>query len=547
MMRHGFCWLVFCVAGMVFTYRPLLCGQEPTPPAPNTAARKSNENPVAFIPLKQAEQLCRTGKCNEAIEQYNAVIRSGTNTAAAYAGLSRAYLTLKKTNDAYLAAQKAVEQAPSLGTAHSALGEVYFRQGKFAEAQTEFLTALKLGQVDAQTYLDLARFDRATYDFRKAKVAIDRAHGLDPTDPEIGSAWVETRPLSEQVKVFEDDVASQSNYYSRAEKARLKQRLTLLKDEIEHPERTCGVASRPESTEMQLTPIGQDFAGLEVQVNGVGSRLVLSTVSSGIVINGQTAEEAGVQSITRADMDALGEQNPPEVYIGFARSLKIGNLEFQNCYVTVVERASPRSFYDQFQGLIAAGFFSAYLVDVDIPNAKLTLRPLPSRPTAEEQDSAAIDSSDPEAQSFHDRYTAPAMSGWTQMYHFGNAILIPAQVNGSPPALFEVAAASKYNVLSPEFAQERASLKRDFRSAHLEGINGKISSESSGKVKLAIAELHFKAIRVFSFDDTRPSDSGETEIAGYLGFDLLRYLHFTIDYRDGLIHVTFTPGPPGNP
>jgi len=548
-MRHGFSWLVFCIVGMVFADQSL-CQQEATAPPPQTApstfAPNSNEKPVA-VTLEGAEQLCRIGKCNEAVEQYNAIIRSGTNTAGAYAGLARAYLKLRKPNDAYLAAQKAVEQDPSLGTTHSVLGEVYFRQGKLREAQTEFLTASKLGPVDAQTYLDLARLDRATYDFKKAKVAIDKAHSLDPTDPDIAGAWVETRPLSEQVKALEDNIASGSKYYSRAERARFRQRLALMKDEIEHPDRTCAVASRPEGTEMQLAPIGEDFTGLQVQVNGVESRLVLSTVSSGIVIKGQVAEEAGVQPIARADMDALGEQNPPEVYVGFARSVKVGNLEFQNCYVTVVERASPRSFYDQFEGLISAGFFSAYLVDVDIPNSKLTLRPLPSRPATEEQDRVATDSSDPDAQNFHDRYTAPGMSGWMEMYNFGNAVLIPAQVNGSPPALFEVAAASKYNVLSPEFAPQWASLKRDFRSARLEGINGRVSSESSGKVKLALADLHFKGIRFFSFDDTRTSGIAETEIAGYLGFDLLRYLHFTIDYRDGLIHLLLAPRPPGSP
>ena len=543
-MRQAVCWLVFCVAGMIFAASSSLSRQSPTPPATssNTPAPKVNEKPVALTWLEQAEQLCDIGKCNEAVEQYNAIIRSGTNTAAAYAGLARAYLKLSKLNDAYLAAQKAVERDTSLGIGHSALGEVYFRQGRLAEAQTEFLTALKLGQADAQTYLDLARFYRATYDFRKSKLTIDRAHDLDPTDPDIRSAWVETRSLSEQAKALEDNIASESSYYSRAEKARFKQRVTLMRDEIEHPERTCAVTNRPDNTEIQLTEIGKDFIGMDVQVNGVGTRLVLSTVSSGIVINGEVAQEAGVQRITLQDVDALGEQNPPEAYIGFARSLTIGNLEFQNCYVTVIERATPHSFYDQFQGLIAAGLFSSNLVDVDMRNAKLTLEPLPLRPAAGDQDAG-----DPDAQNLHDRYTAPEMSEWMQMYCFSNAILIPAQVNGSPPKLFEVAASSKYNVLAPEFAREQASLRHDFKSAHLEGINGKVSSESSGKVKLAFEDLHFKAIKVISFDDISPSDSAETEIAGYLGFDLLRNLRFIIDYRDGLIHFIFAPKLPGGP
>jgi hypothetical protein len=268
----------------------------------------------------------------------------------------------------------------------------------------------------------------------------------------------------------------------------------------------------------------------------VGSRLVLSTVSSGIVINGKIAEEAGVQPITRVDMEGIGEQSPPEVYVGFARSLKIENLDFKNCYVTVVEQSSPRSFYDQFEGLIAAGFFSAYLVDVDIPHAKLKLQPLPSRPATEDQDSAAMDSSDPDAKNLHDRYISPEMAAWSQMYYFDNEILIPARVNDSPSELFEVAAASKYNVLAPEFARERASLKRDKVPARLEGTNGKVSAELTGQVKLEFAGLHFNAIRVFSFDDTRSGDSAETEISGYLGFEILRNLHLIIDYRDGLIH-----------
>lgn len=550
-MRHIFWCLVFCVTGMGFANSPSLRRQGPAPLAPSpttsqtTAIPKIKEKPVALTPLGEAEQLYRMGKFDEAIERYKALINSSTDGAAAYSGLARAYLKLQEPNDAYLAATKAVDLDPSLGTAHSALGEVYFRQGKLHEAETNFRTALKLDPSDPRSYLGLARLYQATYDFKKAKVAIDKAHTLDPTDPDIGSSWVETRSHSEQVKALEDNIASQSNYYSRVEKAGFKHQLTVMRDEIEHPERTCQVASRPESAEAPLTPIGpkKDIIGLEVDVNGVASQLVLSTVSSGIVINGKIAEEAGVQPIARADMDALGEQNPPEVYIGLARSLRIENLDFQNCYVTVVKEASPRSFYDQYQGLIAAGIFSAYLVDVDIPDAKLKLEPLPSRPAAEDQDSATMDSNDPDAENFHDRYTPPEMATWMQMDHFGGAILIPARVNNSPPALFEVISSSKYNVLAPEFAREQASLKRDTGSAHLEGINGKISTDSTGKVKLQFAGLHLKKIRVISFDDDESRDDAETGIAGYLGLDILHNLDFIIDYRDGLIHFDRPPKP----
>jgi len=543
-MRQLLCCLVFCIAGISFAHSPPLWGQEHVPDVtqaeilPNAPAPNIQEGPIALTPIDEAQQLYRMGQFGEAIKRYNALIESENDNAIAYAGLARAYLKLKKPIDAFLVATKAVELDPSLGTAHSALGEVYFRQGKLNEAQVEFLTALKLNRVDARSYLGLARLYQATYNLKKAKVAIDQARAFDATDPDIYAAWIETRPSSEQEKALEDNIASQSNYYSRVEKASFKQRLTLIKDQVEHPERTCGVVSRSESTEMKLTPIGpkNGFMGLEVHVNDVGSRLVLSTASSGIVINGDIAKEAGVQQVARADMDALGEENPPEVYIGFARSIRIDKLEFQNCYVTVVEKTSPGSFYDQFEGLVAAGFFSTYLVDVNMLRAKLKLQPLPTRPAAKDQDSV-MDSGDSDARNFHDRYTAPEMVAWQQMYRFGSAIVIPARVNDSPPELFEVAASSKYNVLALELAREWASLKSGKASAHLEGINGKVSGESSGQVKLEFGDLHFDAINVISFDDTRSSDSAETKISGYLGFDILRNLHIIIDYRDGLIHL----------
>jgi tetratricopeptide (TPR) repeat protein len=543
-MRYVLWCLAFCVTGVGFADSSSLWRQGSAPTilpratSQNTPVPQIKETPASLTPLEEAEQIYGMGKFDKAIERYNAIIGSGANIAVAFSGLARAYLKLGKPNDAYLAATKAVEHDPALGTARSVLGEVYFRQGKLHEAETEFLTGVKIAPMDARSYLGLARLYQATYNFKKAKVAIDRAHSLDPIDPDISGAWVETRSRLEQVNALENEITSQSNYYSRVEKAGFKHRLTVLRDEIEHPERTCGVASRPESTEIPVTQLGpkKDTIGLEVHVNGVESRLVLSTVSSGIVINGEIAEAAGVQPIARADMDALGEQNPPEAYIGFARSLKIDELDFQNCYVTVISKASPRSFYDQFEGLIAAGFFSGYLVDVDIPHGTLRLQPLPSRPATENQDGAAMDSSDPDAKSFHDRYTSPEMATWAQMYHFGSAILIPARVNDSPTALFEVAASSRYNVLAPDFARERTSLKRDTAAAQLEGINGKISAASKGKVKLDFADLHFKAIRVISFDDSRSSDNAETRISGYLGLDILRNLHFKVDYRDGLIH-----------
>jgi tetratricopeptide (TPR) repeat protein len=536
MMRHALFCLIFCVLGMGLADAPFARAQVRTSPAAHAA--KIEHKPITPTLLEQAQRAYRLGQFDAAVEHYRAIIALGSDKALAYAGLSRTYLKLNKLNDAYLAATKGVEDGALVAATHSALGEVYFRQGKLDEAQAEFLTALKLNPADSRSYLGLARLDQATYDFKKAKVAIDKAHSLDPADPDIEGAWVDTRSLVEQAKALEVNISSETGYYSRAAKVGLKQRLTVIKDQIGHPERTCEMVSRPEKAEMGLKRIGpkKEFVGLDVRVNGVAAPLVLSTSSSGIVINGKVAEKSGVRPIARTDLDALGEQNPPEAYVGFVRSLTIENIEFQNCYVTVVQETSPRSFYDQFEGLIAAGLFSDYLVDLDIRHAKLGLEPLPPRPDIGDQESVAMDLGDPDAKTFNDRYVAKQMAAWTRMYRFGSAILIPARVNDSPPNLFEVTTSSGLSVLAPEFAKEYAPLGRDKAPTHLEGINGKVGGVSTGRVKLEFAGLHFETIRMISFDETTPSDSPETEVSGYLGFEMFRNLRMLIDYRDGLIH-----------
>jgi len=547
MLRGAACCLTLLLIALIVGASHAPYAQNPAPssqasvPAPS-ASEGATKQPTTSAPsLEEAQQLYLAGKFDKAVDRYYAIVANDPGNSDAYVGLARAYLKVGKPADAYVAATKSIQQNSSLASAHSALGEVYFRQGKPDQALEEFLAASKLSETDARAYLGLSRVYQATYDFRKAKLAIDRAYSLDPADPDIADAWIDTRPRAEQIKDLQDKIAARSNYYSRGERAGFRQRLNLLDDQVQHPERTCRLVSPTDNALLTLATVGpkKEFISVPSQVNGVAARLVLSTVSSGIVINRKIAEDAKVLPVARADLDALGEQNPPEVYIGFAPILKLQDLEFQDCYVTVIEKAAPNSFYEQFDGSIAGGFFSGYgyLFQVDIPNRTLQLQSLQARPSQEDQNSS-IDSSDPDARNFHDRYVAPEMGAWARMYRFGSAILIPVAVNSSPPELFEVASSSEFNLLSPDFAQKWAVLGagKKMESAGLEGVNGRVSTPVSGKATFDFAGFHLNKVRVLSVDDARSSEAAGTQVSGFLGFELLRNFRITIDYRDGLIH-----------
>jgi hypothetical protein len=50
----------------------------------------------------------------------------------------------------------------------------------------------------------------------------------------------------------------------------------------------------------------------------------------------------------------------------------------------------------------------------------------------------------------HDRYTAPEMKDYTQIFRFGHTLLIPTHVNDSAPMLFLIDTGGFDNAITPE-------------------------------------------------------------------------------------------------
>jgi hypothetical protein len=181
--------------------------------------------------------------------------------------------------------------------------------------------------------------------------------------------------------------------------------------------------------------------------------------------------------------------------------------------------------------------FSQYLVDLDFPAGKLRLQPLPPRPETESSDGGAMDTSDPGAKMFQDRYIAPEMSAWQQLTDFGGRLLVPVRVNDSPPKLFELSPTTG-TFIAPQLARESASITGK-SSLPAYGINGTIGQTfSTGPVKLGFGNFYYPTSEEYSIDLTMYSDEAGTEISGILGSDVLLNCDIKIDYRDGLIQFS---------
>jgi tetratricopeptide (TPR) repeat protein len=492
--------------------------------------------------LEEARQFSWNGDYKRAAALYNEIIAGGTDVAGAYAGLAHIYLEMRKVDDAYRAAAKALELEPGLAAAHAALGEVYFRQGKLKEAEQEFLAPLRAKNEEARAYYGLSRIYHATFKEQSAKTALYRAHALEPRDPDINGDWLATRPVTEQIHALEAFVAS-GGHGEHIGRAGARQLLVMLKDQQKYPERTCQIARKVHEAKLSLEPIHSlsrgtvdkinPGVGLDARLNEYSARLLVETSSDRIVLNQKTAEEAGAQQIVRTEMEGAGDENPPESYTAFLDSIRIGELEFKGCYVTVIEDASPDNFLGDREGAIGVGMFANFLVDLDLPHSTLWLTALPPYPqsgahNAEEKGRRASRTE------FHDRYIAVEMADWTPLYRSKQLLLLPVYVNGATAKLFGISLGSSISVISGEAAREVSTVKTD-QFSRVRGLNGEVKNgRKTGDLKLRFAGLEFEK-RVLPVVDMSLYSENNFEVAGLLGFPLLRDFEVRIDYRDGLI------------
>src|SRR5581483_2596835 len=220
-------------------------------------------------------------------------------------------------------------------------------------------------------------------------------------------------------------------------------------------------------------------------------------------------------------------------------------------------------------GLIGADVFSSYLLDIDIPDQKLKLSPLPKRPNetaapatlkteedapasseekAENDDAekppsalAAKTSPAPTPQ-LHvplDRYVAPEMASWTPVFRFGHALLIRTSVNESPALLFMIDTGANINALSTRAASQVTKISSDPYS-HVKGLSGSVSNiYRANKANIVFARLAQKNQDIVTFDISNMSRHFGTEISGILGYEVLHMLRIEIDYRDGLVNFVY--------
>jgi tetratricopeptide (TPR) repeat protein len=528
---------------------------------------KPTDNPD----LAAANVLFQSGHFAEAIQKYQQALKADPKLVPAQAGLIRAYLRDEQVDPAFELAKSSLAAQPASADLLAAMGNVQYRRGEIPESEASFISAKKSAPNLVDAYLGLARVYRTALLYRRAYDQINRAHEIAPQNPEVQRAWIGMLPRRERLKALEAYLAGPHSD-TEEENASLHSWLEYLKATADQPVHACKLVNNVEKTETQMAILLRDAQrvagyGLSVKINDHNQRLLLDTGASGIIINRRAAEKAGLKRISSLQFTGIGDKGQRNAYYALVDQVRIGELEFKDCVVTVSEKSMG---LDE-DGLIGADVFSSYVVDIDIPGDMLRLTPLPKRP--EEAQAKASLASEPDADSEaaeqpestkdanpagksttdkgpatspapripKDRYIAPEMAQWTRIYRIGHSLLMPTHVNDSKAMLFILDTGAFSNMMSTRAARTVTKVSSD-ESIKVKGLSGDVNKTySADKATLQFANIRQPTQDMVTIDLSGISKNLGVEVSGFLGFSTFRQLEMKIDYRDGLVEFTYDP------
>jgi predicted aspartyl protease len=514
---------------------------------------------AAHLP-SDAESAFLHAEYDKATTLYRAQLQQHPNDPEITDELVRVLLRQQKVEEASDVVRKALTAEPKSAALLVARGEVEYRQGMPWLAAVTANDALKIDICDARLHLLLSKLFHLSSMYAKAEQELGMAHALDPGDPDIHSAWIETLPISQRVIQLEAYLASPSG--DDAEDVRHETMyLESLKKRVAEPRKPCRLVSSSVSTEIGFAPLMEDATlirafGLDVKLNGHVSRLEIDTGAGGILVSRSVAQRAGLKAFSKEEIEGIGSDGAKKGYTAFADSIQIGSLEFHDCVVRVLDSREVVGS----DGLIGMDVFAQYLVKLDYPARKLGLSPLPPRPDGSSQGSslATQDEADEDASSGpgtdskgaasppakpapgrHDRYIAPTMKEYYPVYRVGHQLLMPTGINQGRTKLFVLDTGSWTTTISRDAALETGKVRRD-EFMEIQGISGKVDKAYSiDHVTLDFAGLRQPADQLVSFDTSSISKNVGVEVSGLIGATTLRQVTTYIDYRDGLVKFEY--------
>src|SRR6185437_11169796 len=456
------------------------------------------ECPVQKLPMGPAAVAFRQCEFSRSFELYFSAARNDSHDMQAIAGQVRSLLQEGQISEASQLVESSLAPNPGSAELLTAMGEIRLRQGRLTDAADAYQTSLKLDPCLARTRYDWYQLlwiesMRAT-GYQQLKTA----YQLAPDDPDIHLSWIERLPLPQRIQQIDEYLKNTADIPANQQRS-LKEYVDQLRAAAATKNGGCRLASHSvRETSLPLEGLATDIyhrtngMGFEINVNQkANAELELDTGLSGILLNRDTAEKAGLVPVTSDTISGLGDQKSMNGYWAYADNLRIGSLEFKDCLVEVLNTPSVVGK----DGLIGADVFENYHVKLDFPAHQMTLSQLPPIPGEQAEHGASLNASGvgnatpdassadrthgpatpPAAVHYVDRYIGPEMQLWSPFARVGHQIFIIGHLKDKKPRLFLLDSGSSVTILSIPAAESAGSVHSDTQDS-LTGLSGRVAN-----------------------------------------------------------------------
>ncbi|HEV2578060.1 MAG TPA: aspartyl protease family protein [Acidobacteriaceae bacterium] len=497
---------------------------------------------VRTSPMTAGDIAMARGDYVKAESLYAGESKSGPEADRTHAALIRAQLRQSKIADAEKDAVAWSTAQPKNPWALVAISEVRWREGRPDDTLRTLETIRTLDYCNPQAHADLANLYRMRGLYASANRELTLARKFDPVDAQIEFAWLHLQPPATRLTEITDLLsnaawlsADQINGLSRE-----KQRL------FEAPPSGCHLVSPVTSTSipfraMQNGPQAPTYWGLDVGFDGKQRRLKIDTGASGLLLSKSAANALHLEPSANLKIHGIGDDGDVDSYIAKVHSIKIGGLEFQDCYVQVLGITPKTMAADD--GLIGGDVFSHFLLTFDFPGRALKLDPLPTRPDETAGATPTLDTG--VAAAFaepQDAYRDPSMKDWDAVWRSGHDLIMNVRLNAHGPwRLFLLDTGSSMDLISPDAASEVAKVDKGSWT-RVAGISGEVKKTwTTGPMKLYFSHFVAPVQGMVAIDTSRLAPSAGFEISGLIGTPTLHQFTLSIDYRDNLVHFSYDP------
>ncbi|WP_162601940.1 retropepsin-like aspartic protease [Occallatibacter savannae] len=507
-----------------------------------SAASAITCNVVKHGPPSEAQKALLAADFARAESLFRADLQKSPSDPAVVSGLFAALLKENKLKDAADLVKASIAAQPASAPFLTLRSELEFRQGEPWAAEQTALAAYKADPCDPRTRLLFARVAQAESRNATAKQQFGLAHQFDPEDPEIRLAWLQTLPLDQRTSEM-DAFLSAPTGEDPPTAAFLHAEAERWKKLAAQPIHACKLSAGSAPADIDFIRLagyaGHTRAvGIELAVNSANARLEFAGGEGGLTLYKPLADRAGLKRISDNEPPAFPGAKP--TYFAQADKLKLGNLEFHDCAVKVIDAAGPT---DDGNGTIGFDVFADFLETVDYPMRKLHLAALPPAP----QDAAYIpalhtdttEGTGAAAPHLVDRVVPADMKDWSQIYRSGRDLILPTAINDKLVKLFVLSISSPETNVAPDIAKE---LSKTYEK-EVGGWGGSPTMKVTYANELTFNFAHFsqKIANVPTTDTSLPTRITGMEIGGNIGANTYQQLILHLDYRDALVKFEFIP------